>query len=57
MKQDDRRFALSKDLIVTEDGFYDKFTWNEAIEAAAKLTEERHNLVKSYPDQIRKLKK
>lgn len=50
-KQDSTAFKLSKDLIVTTEGFYDKFTWNAAIEAAASIA------YHGGPSEIRQLKK
>lgn len=54
MSDDNKAFSLSKDLIVTVDGYYDKFTWNAAIEAAAKIADEVDEIAAT---DIRKLKR
>lgn len=54
---DDKRFKLSKDLIVTDKGYLDRFTWNEAIEAAAKWLETANRNETDDAAEIRKLKK
>lgn len=63
MTDDNKAFGLSKDLIVTVDGYYDKFTWNAAIEAAAKIAESSDGVtweniaINVIPENIRKLKR
>ena len=53
----DKAFSLNKCLIVTDQGFYDKFTWNAAIETAAKWLETTDRNNTNDAEEIRKLKK
>lgn len=55
MTDDNKAFSLAKDLIVTVDGYYDKFTWNAAIEAAAKAADDAAGQIAS--NAVRKLKR